>query len=62
MGYTSGMMEEINWYVLVGIEYGNGNPTKDDILTVAHRIGLKSEVGHKIYDEIFIVINNSATF
>ena len=34
---------------------GNGIPTKDDLLTVAHKVGLKSDVAHKIYDEIFTI-------
>lgn len=34
---------------------GNGIPTKDDILTVAQKVGLKAEVAREIYDEIFMI-------
>jgi serine/threonine-protein kinase HipA len=34
---------------------GNGILTKEDILTVAHRVGLKAEVAREIYDEIFAI-------
>jgi hypothetical protein len=37
---------------------GNGILTKEDILTVAHRVGLKAEVAREIYDEILRFVLN----
>lgn len=38
---------------------GNGISTKEDLLAVTHKVGLKPDVAREIYDEIFTICAES---